>query len=77
MDAARIKEGIPAFILFHELELAASRTAARKLLQQGGGYMNGDRIGAFDQPISLSDFKDGEILLRAGKKRFHKVRIRE
>jgi tyrosyl-tRNA synthetase len=62
--------GLPAFVLFADAGLAKSRGAARRLLSQGGGYCNGQRITAFDQPIDAAQLQDGRIELRAGKKSF-------
>jgi len=68
-----IKEGLPAFKLFHLAGLAKSRGAARRLIEQGGGYVNGSRVASFDQMITEKDLDKNEILLRSGKKRFHKI----
>lgn len=76
MDEARLKEGIAAFKLFHEVGLADSSSAARRLIQDGGGYVNGRRIEAFDAMITDKDLNKGEILLRAGKKRYHRIRAK-
>jgi tyrosyl-tRNA synthetase len=75
MSADDFKEGIPCFKLFHQVGLAESSGAARRLIQQGGGYVNGRRLKAFDEMITSSDINDMEILLRAGKKHFFKIRI--
>jgi len=68
-----LKEGIPVFKLFMLAGLAESGGAARRLIQQGGGYLDGSRIESADKLINRNDFKDMEISLRAGKKRFHKI----
>jgi len=65
--------GIPAFKLFAQTELAQSGGAARRLLSQGGGYLNDERIAAFDKLISKDDFEDGALMLRAGRKKYHKI----
>ena len=49
--------------------LSGSRGAARRLVQQGGAYVGGRRIERFDALIMDNDLKEGEILLRGGKKR--------
>jgi len=77
MDKAQLREGILAFKLFHIVGLASSGGAARRLIEQGGGYMNGRRIEAFDRMITDKDLNKGEILLRAGKKRYHRVRVKD
>jgi tyrosyl-tRNA synthetase len=66
-------EGIPVFKLFTIAGLADSSGAARRLIQQGGGYMDGNRIESAEKLVNKNDFKDMQISLRAGKKRFHKI----
>ena len=76
MDEARLKEGVAAFKLFHEVGLADSSSAARRLIKDGGGYVNGRRIEAFDVMITDKHLNKGELLLRAGKKRYHRIRAK-
>jgi tyrosyl-tRNA synthetase len=66
-------EGIPAFKLFQMAGLASSGGAGRRLVSQGGAYINGRRVETFDQVVTLDDVEEGALLLRAGKKRFHKL----
>jgi tyrosyl-tRNA synthetase len=73
IDETVIKNGLPAYILFEETDLCATRSEARRLISQGGGYVNGIKIDAFDRIIGLSDMDNGSILLRAGKKRYIRV----
>lgn len=75
MDEAQFKEGIPAFKLYHMVGLANSGSAARRLIEQGGAYINDTRIESFDYLLTDSDINNLEILLRAGKKRYHKIKI--
>lgn len=76
LDAQTLKAGIPAFKLFHQAGLANSGGAARRLIEQGGAYINGQRVEAFDYLVSETDLDDQQtILLRSGKKRFHKIEV--
>ncbi len=75
IDEDQLKAGILAFKLFHMVGLANSGGAARRLIEQGGAYLNGTRVESFDSLITSNNVKDMEILLRAGKKRFHKIII--
>jgi tyrosyl-tRNA synthetase len=68
-------EGIAAFRLYQQVGLARSASAARRLIEQGGAYINGRRIESTDYPVSVDDAAHGEILLRAGKKKYHKIII--
>ena len=77
VEAEKLKAGIPAFKLFQAAGLASSGGAARRLIEQGGAYVNGRRIDSFDMMISDQDMTDANsILLRSGKKRFHKIKSR-
>ncbi|MDM8542315.1 tyrosine--tRNA ligase [Desulfococcaceae bacterium HSG9] len=73
IESNKLNEGIPAFKLFTQVGLAKSGGAARRLIEQGGAYLNDVRVEQFDKIISLDDFISSEIILRAGKKRYHKI----
>jgi tyrosyl-tRNA synthetase len=73
ISAGELEKGFPAFQLFEKVSLCKTRAEARRLIGQGGGYVNGQRIEIFDQLISAGDLKNDAILLRAGKKRYLRV----
>jgi tyrosyl-tRNA synthetase len=76
IERRRLDEGIPAFELFHETNLCASRGEARRLITQGGGYVNDRQLTAFDERICLGDVDErGEIRLRKGKKKYLIVQV--
>jgi len=77
IGSSRLQQGIPAFELFAEVGLCSSRGEARRLIQQGGGYINGERIQEFDERATLEHLEKGEILLRAGKKKYHRIQVDE
>jgi len=76
VEAERLDEGIPAWQLFHEVGLCGSRAEARRLIQQGGAYLNEQRVESYDRRIGSRDMAGDTLLLRAGKKRFHRVRVK-
>ena len=55
--------------------LAPSRSEARRLIDQGGVTLSGEK--ALDPAMAITPeiFKDGELIMRKGKKTFHKVRL--
>jgi tyrosyl-tRNA synthetase len=55
--------------------LSRSRSEARRLILQGGAYVNDEAVRNVDDIISAEQLVDGAILLRAGKKRYHRVVI--
>ena len=75
LDAQALAQGVPAMALFEQVGLCSSRSEARRLIQQGGAYVNDQRIESVDAVITNQHLVDGELLLRAGKKRYHRVTI--
>lgn len=73
INPERLRAGVPAVNLFVNTSLCTSRSEARRLIEQGGAYVNDDRIKTVDAVITLDDVIDGYILLRAGKKHYHRV----
>ena len=72
----RLKNGIPAFVLFREVGLCSSGSEARRLIQSGGAYINEKKVKQFDQLIGEQDIDNrGIILLRVGKKNFHRILV--
>ena len=73
LPLARLQEGIALLDLFVETGLTASKGDARRLVQQGGAYVNDAVIGDAQAKVTAADLKDGAVLLRAGKKKYHRV----
>ncbi|MEG1537221.1 MAG: tyrosine--tRNA ligase [Clostridiales bacterium] len=65
--------GLDILGLLHKCGLILSTSEGRRLIKDGGIYLNNQRITAFDHPITESDFADGHALLRKGKKIYHKA----
>ena len=73
IDPERISVGLGIFDIFLETGLCKSKGEARRLQAQGGVYVNDQRIDDPDFCLGESDFQNREILLRAGKKRYHRL----
>ena len=59
-----------------EAGLCKSRGEVRRLIQDGGLYLNNRRVVGIDACVSETDVIDGAMLvLRSGKKRYHIVRV--
>ncbi len=68
-----LARGIPIYLLFERARLCKSKSEARRLVAQGGAYVNSRRIEAFDEVVDTKDMQKGSILLRAGKKRYLRI----
>ena len=67
----KFNEEMPAFRLFSETtSLCASGSEARRLIEQGGAYINDKKVERFDALIKLED----NMKLRVGKKKFKRIK---
>jgi tyrosyl-tRNA synthetase len=71
----RIKNGVPVFEIFAETGLCHSKAEAKRLIKQGGAYINDIRIGDINLTINENFVKNQEVILRSGKKKYHGLRI--
>ena len=53
--------------------LSKGKGEARRLVRQGGAYVNDQRIDDEIKIFSRPDLKDDAFILRAGKKRYHRI----
>jgi len=56
-------------------KLIPSKSEGRRLVQQGGVYVNDNVISDVNLVIDLSYFVNGEMIIRKGKKNYHKITI--
>jgi tyrosyl-tRNA synthetase len=70
---ARLETGLGVLEIFAETGLAKSRGEARRLVEQGGVYVNDRRIDQVETVLTLADVTTAGILLRAGKKKYHRL----
>jgi tyrosyl-tRNA synthetase len=71
---ARLEAGIPPVELFTEVGLTPSRRETKRLIEQGGLYINDERLDSVERLVGLKDLgPDGGLLLKAGKKKIHRV----
>lgn len=77
LDRSRLGQGMRAIDLFHGAGLSASKSEARRLIEQGGAYVNRRRLESIEDMITASDFENKALLLRAGKKRYQRVVLDE
>ena len=55
--------------------LIPSKGEGRRLVQQGGVSVNGNKVSDIAQNICESDYEDGCVIIKKGKKVFHKIVI--
>lgn len=72
-----VEDGLSITTVLTKTGLAKSQGEARRLIRGGGLYLNGSRVEDELLTVDADDFADGRLLLRAGKKRYHFVRLAE
>ncbi len=71
------EEGVDILSLLSDIGLIPSRGEGRRLIQQGGIYLNEGVIDDIHYSVTLKDFDKGRIMLRKGKKTYHQIKIPE
>lgn len=75
LSRIEFEHGLPVVQLFTRTGLTPSNGEARRLIRGGGLYLNDRRIEDEKMVVTLEDFNDDYLILRAGKKRYHIVRL--
>ena len=54
-------------------KIVASKSEGRRLIQQNGVALNDAKVADVDYVLTEADFKDGEAILKKGKKKYYKL----
>lgn len=74
LSLSKLNDGIGIIDLFAEAGLASTKSDARRLVEQGGAFINEEKISDIKALIGKEKLdKDNEMILRAGKKRFMRI----
>ena len=71
----KVVAGISVVDLLVEIGLAPSKGAARRLIEQGGAYINDEKVTAIDAMADEGSFPNGVCVIRHGKKQHHRVKL--
>ncbi len=70
---ARLEAGISPAELFTDVGLTPSRGEAKRLIKQGGLYVNDERIEGLERLLTIRDVGPDGMILKAGKKKVHRI----
>ena len=74
MNRTVFEQGISIVDLYVQSGLCATKSDARRLIEQGGAIVAGESVTDFKAVITAAALdKTGELILRAGKKRFSRI----
>lgn len=74
VTAVELSQGIKLLDLLVRTSLTPSKSEARRAVQQGGIYVNSQKVADFELTLNDKDISDGQILLQRGKKNFCRVK---
>jgi len=70
---AELGEGMNILDLLQKAKLIPSKGEGRRLINQGGIYIGENRIESFDLLITEEHFTNSELIIRKGKKVYHRI----
>ncbi len=73
IEKATLEQGLGILDLVVKVGFIPSKGEARRLIQQNGLSLNGKKVSAPEQQISVADLDKGALLLQKGKKNFLRV----
>lgn len=73
ITAAELGDGMGILDLMAACGLIPSKGEGRRLVQQGGVSIDGSKIDDVAHMVTAADFQDGQIIIKKGKKIFHRV----
>ncbi len=56
-------------------KIVPSKSEGRRLIQQGGLSINGEKVVEVSRVLAEEDFKDGSALIKRGKKNYNKIEL--
>ena len=56
-------------------KIVPSKSEGRRLIQQGGLSINGEKVVEVSRVLTEEDFKDGSALIKRGKKNYNKIEL--
>lgn len=75
LPKATFEAGIAILDLLQDVGLTASKSEGRRLVQQGGIAVEGEKVTDINQVITLDRFNEGAIMIKKGKKVYHQITI--
>ena len=73
ITASEISSGLSMLDCMVKTGIIASKGEGRRLVQQGGVSLNGNKISDVNYMLTDADFENGEAIIKKGKKVFHRV----
>lgn len=76
LELEQLDEGINIIDLLMLTELIPSKGEGRRLINQGGLLLNEEKVENIDRRVTFDDLEDRALILKKGKKTYHRVLIK-
>ncbi|MFA0814858.1 MAG: tyrosine--tRNA ligase [Anaerofustis sp.] len=73
VELSEVQDGMDVMTLLIKIGLASSKSDARRLIEQGGIQINGQKVDSPATLITEEDFGEGYVIVKKGKKIFHRI----
>jgi tyrosyl-tRNA synthetase len=73
ISTADLGNTAPLLEVLAKAGIIASKSEGRRLIDQGGLYLNDERVTSIDAVLQPDDFSNGAIMVRKGKKAYHQL----
>lgn len=75
VSIAKEKIGLPIIDILAETGIVPSKAEAKRLVQQGGLSINGEKVTDFKKLLEETDLSEGSALIKRGKKNYNRIVI--
>jgi len=75
-ETAKFEDGMDFLSLLAEIKLIPSRSEGVRLIKQNGIAIDDVKINDIKHAIKIEDFNDGSIMIKKGKKTYHRIIIK-
>ena len=75
LSKTELGEGITVIDLMVKAGLIKTKSEGRRLIDQSGVSVNDVIVGEVNALVTESDFNEGELIIKKGKKKYHKIKL--
>ena len=76
ITADEFRENSNILDLLHSIGFIPSKGEGRRLITQGGLYVNDERVESIEHQLTREDLRNGSLLVRRGKKTYHRIVVK-
>jgi tyrosyl-tRNA synthetase len=73
----QLENGINIIDLLVMTGLAPSKGEARRLITQGGVLVEDSKVDSIELVVGTADLKEGKLIIKKGKKTYHRIKVKE